>query len=279
MPSSPSAVIRRAFQLVQKKLGASFPHPVTQQHDVHSRVSTTDASAIICSLSDELDELLQLFKHLSMGLMSILADSKVIYGTVCASSRMVFGLNNAIAIKITGDAESAVNEYRLLSYLKAYVSRFDLGKIWYRMNGTEKHRVSSQLDSLLCQLRSDVFPGDMALGGLQGASCKDARRRVRVSSLPIMSAEQFPDFNFEGSDTASVVYKSFLRSLMPISQAKIVESDGSWGVAAIIHWGWSECVKATKNLTPVDRLDWYEVLSESISPQPDRTWSKPLAGA
>ncbi|KAK0724023.1 kinase-like domain-containing protein [Apiosordaria backusii] len=287
-----STAYSKSLQSFKRFSVASFPSPVTKHHDVRSYLSATDASAIICGLSDELDELLRPFKDLSTGLVSILADSKVINGSVCASSRTVFCLNDAIAVKILGDTESAVNEYRSLSYLKgvlphfpcpkphgvvrfgncvmlfsAYIPGFDLEKIWPKMNRTEKHRISSQLDSLL--------------------------RLVRVSSSPIMNAEQFQDFIFEGSDTASGVYKRLLRSLLPTSQAKIVfthgdirpaniialqESDGSWGVAAIIDWESSgfypeywESVKATNNLTPMDRLDWYEFLPESISPQRYRT--------
>lgn len=92
-----------------------------------------------------------------------------------------------------------------------------------------------------------------------------------------MNAEQFRDFIFARSDTASPTYTSLLKSLLPATQEKIVfthgdvrpanvrvaqDDGGNWKVAVINDWKFSgfypeywESVNATNTLTPADHLD------------------------
>jgi thiamine kinase-like enzyme len=103
-----------------------------------------------------------------------------------------------------------------------------------------------------------------------------------------MNVEQFEDFIFAGSKTASFEYKSFLRGLKPpspptgvfthgdVRPANVIVSqreDSTWRVEAMIDWEDSgfypdywECVKMTNNLTPRDTEDWYLYLPRSCSP-------------
>lgn len=100
-----------------------------------------------------------------------------------------------------------------------------------------------------------------------------------------MNVEQFEDFIFAGSKTASPTYVKILRTL-PTPAVKCVlthgdirpanimvqlRQDKTWGVAAVIDWEASgfypeywESVKMTNNLRPTDNNDWYEYLPESL---------------
>lgn len=176
----------------------------------------------------------------------------------------------------------------------AFVAGSDLEKSWPNMAELDKCSISAELEALFCRLRSIPFPKGTPLGGLGGAGCIDGRKWYRVSSTPIMDATQFQDFIFSGAvPTFTPAYRRLLRSMTPALQASIVfthgdvrpanimmrqEDGGSWSVAAIIDWTNSgfypdywESVKATNNLSPNERWDWYDFLPESISPRRYRT--------
>ena len=242
---------------------------------------------------------------------------------------MVFRVSDGIVAKVTLE-EHITTEYRTLPYLQEHLPRFpmprlhgvirigrygllftsfisgiDLEKVWPQLDDVQKRSISTQVDKLLIDLRSLPFPPNTPLGGVGGQSCKDGRRGVRISSKPILDVNQFEDFIFTGSKTASHIYTRFLQSVMPAYPAKVVfthgdirpanimvrrDEEGSWTVVSIIDWESSgfypeywECVKMTNNLTPRDGDDWYLLLPESFSPRQfpvqwliDRIWDRNL---
>ena len=242
---------------------------------------------------------------------------------------MAFRVSDSLAAKVTLE-QHILAEYPTLEYLKRHLPAFpapklhgviriglygvlfttfipglDLEKAWPRLDDAEKRSISSQLDTLLSELRLLPFPTDTPLGGVEKQGCKDGRRGIRTNSEPILSTNEFEDFIFAGSKSASAMYTQFLRDLMPASPAKIVfthgdirpanimvdkDEKGCWTVVAIIDWESSgfypeywECVKMTNNLTPRDQDDWYKFLPESVSPRRyptqwliDRIWDRNL---
>lgn len=292
----------------------------------------TDPATIIFELSAELEALLQTHDDLSEAIIDLLAESEVLYECAWAASVMVFRVSKSITVKIT-NAGCAVTEYRSLSYLKdrlpdfpaprphglirlgifhllftTFIPGLDLEKAWPQLEDTQKTGVSTQLDALLCNLRSLPFPHGTPLGGVQGEGCKDMRRGVRTNTEPIMNVTQFEDFIFAGSKTASPMYTELLRGLVPTSPAKCVfthgdirpanimveaDEDGTWRIISIIDWEASgfypeywECVKMTNNLTPRDNDDWYKYLPKSLSPSRypiqwlvDRLWDRNMVNS
>ncbi|KAF9877453.1 hypothetical protein CkaCkLH20_05153 [Colletotrichum karsti] len=198
------------------------------------------------------------------------------------------------------------NKHTLL--FTSLVPGITLEKMWPQLDKAGKHNISSQLDTLLSTLRSLPHPEDAPLGGVQGGGVKDTRRFVRRSPEQIMDVRQFEDFIFAGSKTASPLYTDILRGLMPASPAKCVfthgdirpanimvsrSEDGTLRVEGIIDWESSgfypeywDCVKATNNLTPSDKFDWYHFLPEPISSKQyplqwliDRLWDRNLVNS
>ncbi|KAF4772736.1 hypothetical protein HER10_EVM0008955 [Colletotrichum scovillei] len=190
----------------------------------------------------------------------------------------------------------------------SFIPGVSLEKVWPQLGDVEKRAVKSQLERLLSTLRSLPRPEGLPLGDILEGGCRDARRGVRLSSKTIMDAAQFEDFIFAGSQTASSLYTNLLRTLMPTLPAACVFShgdirpgniivcqcsDGTYRVAGVIDWESSgfypeywDCVKATNNLTPRDRSDWYQYLPMSISPQRypiqwlvDRLWDRSLVNS
>ncbi|TKW50215.1 hypothetical protein CTA1_12426 [Colletotrichum tanaceti] len=199
-----------------------------------------------------------------------------------------------------------LNKFYLL--FTSFIPGLTLETVWSQLNTAEKHAVSSQLETLLSTLRSLPHPENTPLGGIQGSGCRDGRRGIRLGSNPIADARQFEDFIFAGSDTASPLYTHLLRSLMPTSPAKCVfthgdirpaniivsrHSDETLRVVGIIDWESSgfypeywDCVKATNNLTPRNRSDWYEYLPQPISLRRyptqwlvDRLWDRSMVNS
>lgn len=245
-----------------------------------------------------------------------------------AASVMVFQISENIVAKATIETY-ALTEYNSLSYLRKHlpgvptpephgvvsvgplcllftsmVSGTTLEAAWPRLNDTQKGTVRDELDDIFSRLRSLPRPEGMPLGGVGGEGCKDARRGLRVNTKPIMDVDQFVDFIFAGSKTASSAYTSFLRGMVPKTPANCVfthgdfrpaniivgEEDGTWSVVGVLDWETSgfypeywESVKITNNLTASDNSDWYQYLPASISPQRypdwwlvDRVWDRSM---
>ncbi|OHE91746.1 hypothetical protein CORC01_12973 [Colletotrichum orchidophilum] len=280
---------------------SKIPFPDT---DIRSRLDASKPSTIFCELSAELDGLLRPCQQLSASIVALLAKSEVLYESAWAASVMVFRLNENIVVKVTSD-EVFDNYYFLFT---SFIPGISLEKVWPQLRDVEKHAIKSQLETLLSSLRSLPRSESSPLGDVQEGGCQDARRGVRLSSKPIMNVQQFEDFIFAGSQTASPLYTDLLRSLMPSGSAACVFShgdirpaniivrrcgDGSFSVAGIIDWESSgfypeywDCVKAANNLTPREQSDWYEYLPRSISPRQytiqwlvDRVWDRSLVNS
>ena len=67
---------------------------------------------------------------------------------------------------------------------------------WPDLGAEQKVSVRDQLDAIFCDLMTMQLPSGMALGGVAGEACKDGRRHVRRSKVPIHSAEDFKNFQF-----------------------------------------------------------------------------------
>lgn len=152
------------------------PFPI---EDARSRFRPTDPSTIIHELSTELQGILQPDSdHLSETLVDLLADSEVLHDAPWAASVMVFRITKGIVAKLSPH-DAAMTEYSSLQYLSEHLPQFpcprphglirfgphlvlfmtfvpgmNLEKAWPELDDTQKRSVSSQLDTLLLQLRS-----------------------------------------------------------------------------------------------------------------------------
>lgn len=212
-------------------------------------------------------------------------------------------------MKITS-SESAVDESRTLGYLQNHLPNFpapklhgliefggfhllfttfegshNLEEIWPQLNLVEKRDISTQLASIMSQLRTLPHPENSPFGKV---GCEDVRRGSRTSDQVITNIEQFDDFIFSGATAATPTYLRFLRNFIPKPPTEcvfthrdikpgniIVERSeiSGWKVAAIIGWensgfypAYWEGIKVTNNLTPRDDDDWYLHLPEPFSP-------------
>ncbi|RTE75362.1 hypothetical protein BHE90_010183 [Fusarium euwallaceae] len=198
-------------------------------------LNVKDQVTIVTELSTEVAALLQPAPSLSETLVNLLENGELLYEGAAASV-MVFKVNENIAVKVTSKA-SATTEQRSLLYLREHLPNFpaprphglvslgisyllfttfipgrDLEKVWPQLNHSEKQVISDQLESLFLQLRSLPCPVNTPLGGIGGEGCKDLRRGIRTNADPIMNENEFQDFIFSGSKTASSLYISFLRT-------------------------------------------------------------------
>lgn len=102
-----------------------------------------------------------------------------------------------------------------------------------------------------------------------------------------MNVQQFQDFIFSASRFATPTYIQFLRNLVPADSVQCVFThsdfrpanimvekgeDGAWKVVSVVDWESSgfypeywESVKATNNMGPLARFDWYLYLPKCAS--------------
>jgi thiamine kinase-like enzyme len=147
--------------------------------------------------------------------------------------------------------------------------------------------MSTQLASILSQLRSIPHPEDAPLGKVEG-KCEDVRRGSHVSHQAITDTKGFDEFIFSEATRATPTYLKFLRDFIPSSSAQCVfthgdikpgniivaqDADSDWEIVAIVDWensgfypAYWESIKMTNNLTPWDDDDWYLHLPEPCSP-------------
>jgi aminoglycoside phosphotransferase (APT) family kinase protein len=244
-------------------------------------------------------------------LVSLLAESEVMYKSAWAGSRTVLRISETLVVKITS-SESTIHEGRTLSYLQKHSPKFpapklhglmkfgehfllfttfegshDLGELWPHLDSRQKRSISTQLASIMSQLRSIPHPEDAPIGKV-GGWCEDIRRGSHISHQAIMDTQQFDGFIFSGATRATPTYLRFLRDFVPSSSTQCVfthgdikpgniivdqDADLNWKVVAIIDWENSgfypeywESIKMTNNLTPRDDDDWYLHLPEPFSP-------------
>ncbi|KAJ9133158.1 APH-domain-containing protein [Pleurostoma richardsiae] len=318
----------QSYKAADYAMNSTRPRRKFPDHDIRSRIDAGDPSEVVYELSPELQDLLQAGGSVSESIVNLVAESEVLYKGVWAAAVMVFRLSKDMVVKFT-DENSAVSEYESLAYVQKelpgfpaprphgvirlgtygllftdFVPGLSLEKAWPQMDHDQKRSISGQIDVLFADLRSLPIPADAPLGNVRGRGCRDGRRGVRINSTPIRSTEEFEDWIFAGSKTASTVYTRFLRDLLPETTVKCVFTHGDlrpaniiveksvdpeeWRICAIIDWETSgfypeywESAKMTNNLTPRDDCDWYNHLPTSISPHRyssrwlvDRLWDQ-----
>ncbi|KAL9622068.1 MAG: hypothetical protein Q9160_003567 [Pyrenula sp. 1 TL-2023] len=194
------------------------------------------------------------------------------------------------------------------SYLfTSYVQGVSLDTIWSTLDERQKGHISAELDNILEKLRHQSFPTGTSLGGVGGEGCRDARRYVRASQVPITSVSDFIAWLLSNPRFGGAVYVEVLRRLWQAQDTSIVfthgdfqhcnimveeRGDGVYRVTGLIDWersgfypDWYECLKATHNLSPTEsKDDWSLFLPSCISPQQhnvcwllDRVWDRHAA--
>jgi len=243
--------------------------------DVRKCLSADDECAIIDELSTDVQALLFPLGSLQEAIISLLADSEVVYTGLCAMIVTVFKVSDTIALKVTTN-EFAVTESRTLDFLETRLPDFpapkshgiirfghyyllfttfmgshNLKDIWPQLDECQKRGISTQLDSIISRLRSLPRPDNSPFGSTASGRCLDARRGTRISQDPITSFEQFDDFIFSGTRYTRSTYIQFLRNfkigvptecifthgdLHPGNIIVDQDEEGGWKVDGIIDW-------------------------------------------
>ena len=246
-------------------------------------------------------------------ILSLLAKSEIIFTGLHATIVTVFRVSDTVALKFTSRA-SAISESRTLHYLEmnlpdfpaprphgliqlgryylmftTFMGSHNLEEVWPQLDDVQKRSISTQLDSVMSQLRSLPRPANTPFGSVTDDKCVDRRRGTRTSQHPITSAREFDDFMFSGTRHATPSYVQYLRNFkndLPtrcvfthgdLHQGNIIVErgeDGSWQIAGIVDWensgfypAYWEAVKMTNCLAAMDAGDWYLYLPESVAPQ------------
>jgi hypothetical protein len=259
----------------QGKLQTSASVVSPPDDDVRSELSTDHDCTIVVELSTDLKALLSRHEILSAALISLLAESGVIYKSAWAASRTVLRISKSIVVKFTS-RESALDESCTLSYLQTHLPNFpapklhgliefgkfyllfttfegchNLEQIWSQLDSVQKRGISTQLAGIISRLRTLSHPDNAPFGKVEGGRCEDVRRGSRTSDRVITNIRQFDDFIFSGATAATPTYLEFLRKFKPTAPAGCVFTHGDikpgniivkqssisgWEIAAIIDW-------------------------------------------
>ena len=181
--------------------------------------------------------------------------------------------------------------YNELAYLfVSFLPGSTLSEVWPALTNTQKEAVRDQLDSILTRLRQLERPDGMALGGVKGEGCKDARRSIKTCTRAIFSNADFWDFQYSEAPVGSPVYLTLLGKITrPLQASRCVFThgdlrtsniivrageDGSYDISGIVDWEMSgfypedfECTKITNNLATNETSDWYLFLPPCVSPK------------
>ena len=90
-----------------------------------------------------------------------------------------------------------------------------LEAVWADLAADQKASVRDQLDAIFRGLRAMQLPHGMPFGGVAGEGCKDQRRHLRRSIVPIFSVEDFETFQFSYPKYGSTMFIDFLRAFTP----------------------------------------------------------------
>ena len=175
----------------------------------------------------------------------------------------------------------------------SYVPGDSLEKVWPSLDRCRKQALSAELENAFTLLRSLQVPKGQPRGGIGGEGCKDHRRHVRESSLPIFNAKEFEDFLFSAPKYGGAAFITFLRQLYALPNSVAAQDscvfthgdlrpdniivrrnqDGEFTLAGIVDWEHSgffptywEAVKLISYMSPSKNSDWYLHLPPSISP-------------
>ena len=162
-----------------------------------------------------------------------------------------------------------------------------LETVWTDLAADQKTSVRDQLDAIFRDLRTMQLPHGMPLGGVAGEGCKDQRRHLRRSTVPILSVEDFESFQFSDPKYGSTMFIDFLRAftrdsyqvvfthgdLRPDNVIVEVTEGNRCFITGLIDWEDSgfypeyyEPTKITNCLSTNEERDWFCFLPPCVSP-------------
>ena len=247
-----------------------------------------------------------------MALTTLIRDSEIVSSGPVPSRRMVVKCGIDTIAKLVWEAEE-FTEYTTLQYLlehrpsipaprplgllrmgrvsimfTSYLPGTTLEAVWANLVADQKASVRDQLDAIFRDLRTMQLPRNMLLGGVAGEGCKDQRRHLRRSTVPIFSVEDYETFQFSGPKYGSTMFIDFLRAFIPRSSHQIVFTHGDLRpeniivevtrdnqciVIGLIDWEDSgfypeyyEATKITNCLATNEDRDWFRFLPPCVSP-------------
>ncbi|KAF2812798.1 kinase-like protein [Mytilinidion resinicola] len=162
-----------------------------------------------------------------------------------------------------------------------FIEGTSLQELWPSLSADLKTSVRDQLNTILKNLRSLPLPSSQ-LGSGDPPRCKDVRRSVRCSSVPIHNEDDFNNFLLSTmKPRIAQTYKEFVRTTCLHSRHRIVMThgdfhprnilaelhDGHVKIKGIVDWeaGGSypeywEYVKSLNTMSSVEEDDWYHYL-------------------
>lgn len=293
--------------------------------DIRSWLDPNCAVEVVYPLSPSTTEIIASYQHidekdnLSVGIVKMVAASETVHSGPVPALRTVFRCSSNAVAKVIWDAED-YTEYTMLQLLNkrapdipapkplgvlrigrlslifaSYIPGQQLSEVWSNLTAQQKGSLMTELDLILCNLRSISCPPNQPLGGVAGEGCKDLRRHVRRISSPIYTIAEHDDFLFSKARFGSEVYRKFLRSLVPDEPEKVCLSHGDvrpdniiaqqdekglCTISGLVDWEFSgyypsyyESTKATNCLGTDELSDWYSYLPPCISPrQQSQRW-------
>jgi len=183
-------------------------------------------------------------------LIALIQDGEVVSSGTVPSRRMVVKCGVDTVAKVVWGAEE-FTEYTTLQYLleykpsipaprplgllrmgrvsilfTSYLPGTALEAVWTDLAADQKNSVRDQLDTIFRDLRTIRLPRGMSLGGVAGKGCKDQRRHLRRSTVPILSMEDFEFFQFSDPKYGSTMFIDFLRAFTPRDSYQVVFTHG-----------------------------------------------------
>lgn len=297
------------------------------QDDIRFRMKPSDKVDILQPLSPTTQEMILGKKetatngtltgseeHSQFGasLIRLLRESEIISDTGYPSEKLVVKCNADMVAKLEWRTDDC-NEHATLQYLQhhkpdlpvpkplglvrigpvlitfmSYLPGTTLEARWPHLSVDQKSSIRDQLDTIFRDIRTITFPDGSLLGGVDGQGCKDNRRHPRRSSKPILTVEEFVDFQFSNPNFGSPTFIEFLRGFSRPNCNKVVFTHGDFRpanvlvevvggtkctVSGLIDWEHSgfypdyhESTKLTNSLGTTDEWDWLRFLPPSISP-------------
>ncbi|CAG8088628.1 unnamed protein product [Penicillium nalgiovense] len=305
-------------------------NPPEADEDIRRSLCPSDPVEIVFPLSDAVAKLIEPMSQtaegspvgLSQRLFEVLQSSEILWKAPFARQKGVFKCSAEIVVKAVRNMEH-FTEYTALQYLDrhksnipvpkplglvrmsgislifmSYMGSTPLGEVWHTLDSCQKNSLSSQLNTILADLRTLPFTEGSPLGGVAGEGCRDLRRHVRMSETPITSLKDFETFLFSSPHPGGKVFVEFLSQLSSSfpdhSGPRIVFTHGDirpdnimvelddnnkYMLSGILDWEYSgfypdyyESVRCTNCLGPYEEDDWFLYLPECVSPKFYAQW-------